>query len=475
MAYRYGDRTQAIFFPPSIEDYIAKDDPVRVYSTFVDNLNFEELGITLNQHKVGNSEYDPKAMLKLLVYGTSYGIRSSRKLERAVHHNISFIWLVGGLKPDHKTIAEFRRRNKNAIRKTLKQSVRICIELGLIEGNILFVDGTKIRGNAGIKNTWSKDRCERQLNKIDKRIEVILRECEEVDEKEKGQKSLIKMDEELKDQALLKEKVKTILKEINDTGEKTINSVDKECSRYNSIEGSHAGYNAQVVTDEKHGLIVNSDVTGDNNDLKQFARQVEQANEIIEKKCKVACADAGYSNHEELKEIDDQNIKVIVPNKKQASHKEISSFDKDNFVYDKVKDEYICPEGQVLEYRGKNKWQKAKRYIIRDKKICRRCKQFGVCTSSKRGRHITQYLDKDFREKIKNQYETEESKKIYSLRQQKAELPFGHIKHNLGIKSFLLRGKKGVNAEMALMAVCFNLTRMTNILGITEVLEKMKG
>lgn len=108
MAYRRGDRYQMMILPRSIEDYVAKDDPVRAYDAFVEKVDLEELGITINDAKVGNPQYDPRAMVKLLLYGYSYGIKSSRKLERECHHNMSFIWLMGGLKPDHKTIAEFR-------------------------------------------------------------------------------------------------------------------------------------------------------------------------------------------------------------------------------------------------------------------------------------------------------------------------------------------------------------------------------
>ena len=104
MAYRYGRRFQMKLLPQSIEEYVTKDDPVRAYDAFVEALDFNELGIEINPNKVGNSEYDPKAMLKLFVYGYSYGVRSSRKLERETYHNLSFMWLMGGLKPDHKTI-----------------------------------------------------------------------------------------------------------------------------------------------------------------------------------------------------------------------------------------------------------------------------------------------------------------------------------------------------------------------------------
>jgi transposase len=129
MAYRYGDRCQKILFPQSIDEYIPYDAPVRAYDVIIDSLDFDELGIEVDPHKVGCPQYNPKVMLKLLVYGYSYGIRSSRKLEREVNYNLSFIWLTGGLKPDHKTIAEFRRRNKTALQKVLKQCARLCIRL----------------------------------------------------------------------------------------------------------------------------------------------------------------------------------------------------------------------------------------------------------------------------------------------------------------------------------------------------------
>jgi len=100
MAYRYGNREQIELFPSSIEDYVSQEHPVRAYDAFVEALDLNELGITLDDHKVGNSEYYPKTMLKLLIYGYSYGFRSSRKLERAILENLSFIWLSGGLKPE---------------------------------------------------------------------------------------------------------------------------------------------------------------------------------------------------------------------------------------------------------------------------------------------------------------------------------------------------------------------------------------
>src|SRR5512147_2011128 len=197
MAYRYGNRYQFGLFPQSIEDYVAPNDPVRAYDAFVEALDFSALGIEIDPNQVGNSEYDPKAMLKLFVYGYSYGIKSSRKLERETHHNLSFLWLMGGLKPDHKTIAEFRRKNKEALKKVLRQCARMCLKLDLIAGNVLFVDGSKIRANASRGQTHDQAYYEQLLSEIDGRIEQLVEECETIDETEEGQTSWVEMEHEL--------------------------------------------------------------------------------------------------------------------------------------------------------------------------------------------------------------------------------------------------------------------------------------
>ena len=95
MAIRQGRREQMALLPPSIEQYVAEDAPVRVYDAFVEALDLDDMGIQWDPAQEGNPCYDPRAMLKLLVYGYSYGVRSSRKLERETHYNLSFIWLMG--------------------------------------------------------------------------------------------------------------------------------------------------------------------------------------------------------------------------------------------------------------------------------------------------------------------------------------------------------------------------------------------
>lgn len=473
--YRCANRQQMNLFPQSIEEYVKDDDPVRAYDAFVEALDLKELGIILDENKTGNPEYHPRTMLKLLIYGYSYRFRSSRKLERATHHNVSFMWLTGGLTPDHKTIAEFRRQYIHALKNVLKQCARMCIRLDLIEGNTLFTDGSKFRANASIKNTWTKKKCEESLKQLDKRIDDILSECDDTDDYEKEQKSLVNLTEELKDKKILKERVQNILKELKEEQKKSINTTDPECTRINSLQGSHAGYNAQTTVDEKHGLIVNTDVVSENNDINQFADQINQANETLEKKCDTACADSGYADTTELEKIDKQDIKVIVPSQRQASKKEPKPFDKENFQYDSKRDCYICPEGNTLTYRSTDKHKPHKRYLIEKSSICKQCRHSKICTKSKKGRHITRLVNEEVRQKLEALYKKTESQAIYRLRQQKVELPFGHIKRNLKVDGFLMRGRDGVKAEMSLLASCFNLSRMITIIGVRPLIQAMRG
>lgn len=470
--YRCGNREQIILLPPSIEEYVTAEDPVRAYDAFVEALNLSELGIDKHHCQAGNAPYDPKAMLKLMIYGPSYGWLSSRKLERATYHNVSFVWLMGGLKPDHKTISEFRRRNKDAIKKVMKQCARLCIKLDLIEGNILFVDGTKIRADAGRDKNHSREHYEKSLGKIDERIDELLNECEQADEAERDQGSMVKMREELSDKKVLREKIEGLLNQFRReeglTGRalNSINQTDPDCSLMRSVQGTHASYNVQSVVDDKHGLIVNTDVVSDATDVNQFTEQIVQAEEVTGKECKVASADAGYANTENLEKIDGRGTtKVIVPSQRQALHEEEEAFSKSHFTYNKEEDCYYCPEGKKLHYRGKFEKGSKLAYDIGDGSICRACKNYGICTNAKNGRRIIRLAKEDLKEKLERQYEETGSQEIYARRKTRVEHPFGHIKRNLGLKNFLLRGREAVKAEVSIAGTCFNVARMITIFG----------
>ena len=283
-----------------------------------------------------------------------------------------------------------------------------------------------------------------------------------------------KLKKELADNETLRVKVADILDALKAQDKTSINATDPDCTKIHGRQGSHAGYNAQQVVDEKHGLIVSSDVVNENTDIHQFSSQIEQAAETLEKKPQAACADSGYSDVDELEKIDKQGIQVVVPSMKQAADKPPEPFDKSHFDYDQETDSYTCPSGQRLTYRHTETDRGRKEYRP-DAGVCRACVHFGPCTKSRYGRKVTRMLNEELRQKFEQHYEQLDSQAIYRLRKEKVELPFGHIKHNLKADGFLLRGLPGVRAEMAILSTCFNLARMITLVGVSGLMTKLNG
>lgn len=469
MAYRKGDRYQQTMFPATFEEMVPEDDPARVYDAFVEQLDFEKLDFKMTPNKVGNPEYDPKSMLKVILYGYSYGERSSRKLERNLHHNIIFMWLTGGLKPDHITIARFRKRNKTLLKKIFYQCAQLCIKLELIKGNTLFVDGSKIRANAGMKNTYSLNGAQKKKAKIQKRINAILRECDRMDKQEEGEESLVKLREELGTLEKIHSKVSDAIEEMSREERKELNTTDPDSKLMKGRQGSHASYNSQVIVDDEHGLIVHSDVVNDGTDNAQFADQINQANDVLETPCQTACGDGGYFNVENTKLITDQGINVILPSHRQmaleSKRKKDTGFEKDYFKYDEQKNSYICPKGHPLTFRFYSKVNQAYIYRIKKKTLCLTCPHFGQCTSAKRGRSIFRMKEEKLRASLERTYDSPVGQMIYKRRKEKVELVFGHIKHNLRGNGFSSRGLPAVKSEMALFSTVFNIRRLISLMG----------
>ncbi|MDD5702483.1 MAG: IS1182 family transposase [Dehalococcoidales bacterium] len=456
--------------PSSIEEYVSEDAPVRVYDALVEALNMEELGISIDKNQEGNPRYDPKAMLKLLIYGYSYGFRSSRKLERETYYNLSFIWLMGGLKPDHKTIAEFRRRNREAIAQVLKQTVRLCLKMDLVDGNCLFVDSTRIRGAASIGETRSRKKWEEKLRELDQQIEELLDKCDAIDEAESG--SLVKT---LQGEQKLKEKVAGLLKQMKQDKCRQINGTDTDSVNFKSRQGKHSGYSAHITVDEKHGLIVNADTVSEANDSHQFSRQIQQAEEMLGQECKTAVADAGYSDLTDIKATVLKGTEVIIPSRKQALHQPIDNpFGKDKFRYDPDHNYYLCPENRILRYSHYSKVKNHYIYRIERTGYCLECPHYAICTNGKKGRSLARLKEEELKETLEQIYSSEGGQAIYKKRKEKAELPFGHIKRNLNCGAFLVRGIKEVKAEFTLLASCFNIARIITLIGsVPELVKKL--
>ncbi len=280
----------------------------------------------------------------------------------------------------------------------------------------------------------------------------------------------------MRDKEALKGKIENIAGRLQETGKKQINSIDEECVNVKGRQGTHASYRAEIVTDERHGLIVQGEAVSQNNDLNQFSGQVKQAGENIGKQPEQACGDSGYYSLQDIKKMP-EGIKVIMPSQIQAQKEkgihQIKPFSKEKFQYDEERDEYICPEGKRLSYYGISFGETRKKEYRAQGKGCCVCQRFGVCTVSRRGRNIIRMEEEALKERLGETYESAEGQAIYKLRKERAELPFGHIKRNLSCGQFLLRGKKGVDAELSLLSTCFNIARMITLVGIPALVLKL--
>src|SRR5437763_15186909 len=140
------DRGQWTLLPECLDDFIDENNPVRVIDVFVDTLDLAEMSFEgVEPAATGRPSYHPSVLLKLYIYGYLNRVQSSRRLEREAGRNVELMWLLGRLAPDHKTIADFRRHNGEAIRATCRQFVSLCRQVGLLAGGVIAIDGSRFR------------------------------------------------------------------------------------------------------------------------------------------------------------------------------------------------------------------------------------------------------------------------------------------------------------------------------------------
>lgn len=478
MGYIKGhDRNQIILFPESIDDYITNDNPVRIIDEYVEQLDMEALGFKKAVcSKVGRPPYNPKDLLKLYLYGYLNRIRSSRRLEHEAIRNIEVIWLLKKLRPDFKTIADFRKENKRALKEVFRDFNKLCDEWGLFGKEIVAVDGTKIRANNSKKNNYSTKKLERHINYIEEKIDKYIKELDEWDaieacDRKPNEEEINKRIQELRER---KEKYEAYKKQLKEKGENEISTTDPDarlmCNNNNSVEVS---YNVQTTVDSKYKLIVDFKVSQKPNDLGELDNMALRAKKLFNGKEFEILADKGYYRAEDLKKCIENGITPYVTKQKYSNGTGDKDFYPDRFQYDKDRNLYICPAGKELFYvRERRQKEKIVGYEYRNYEACRHCEFKKRCTKSNRGRTVCRHIDQDFLDTIDKKTEINIDK--YKLRQMIVEHPFGTIKRGWGAYYFLTKRKISVTGEIALSYLVYNLKRVMNIIGIEEFLRRLK-
>ena len=179
----------------------------------------------------------------------------------------------------------------------------------------------------------------------------------------------------------------------------------------------------------------------------------------------MAGADGGYYSGPELETMAGVATTVLVPARGQVHPSKLKPFAKGRFPYLADANVYVCPAGHRLTYRRTCEDRHWREYQL-DGGTCCACEHYKECTRGRNGRKIVRYFNEDLRDRLRQQFEPPANQEIYKRRKQKVELPFGHFKRNLGADHFLLRGLAGVRAEMALLASCFNVSRLMGLFGV---------
>lgn len=478
MHYKTGEnREQNLLFPESLDDYVAQDNPVRFLEAFVEELDFETLGFKHSTLKsTGCPPFHPADLLKLYLYGYLNRIHSSRKLQAETYRNLEVLWLLKKLHPDFRTISNFRKDNKKAIKLVSRQFILLCKDLNLFSGKLVAIDGSKFRAQNSKDNNFTKKKLENLIARIDKSLEDYTNKADEKDAIEAKSKASKLTEEELqkKIESLKerKKKYETIQEQLEQSGEKQISLIDPDSRSMKMSNSCDVCYNVQTAVDEKHKLILVHQETNIVTDRNLLSSVALEAKETLQQETLDVTVDQGYFDVEEVEKCIENGITPYMKRPSTSANKKKGLFTKEEFRYDKEKDCYICPANQELK-RSFSTTEKGREITYYKTTACNGCPLRAKCTENKRGRRISRIKNEHLLEEMEErvlQY-PEKVKKRGAL----VEHPFGTIKGEMRHRQFLTRGLEGISGEMSLSILAYNMKRVLKILGMKKLMEFFRG
>jgi len=459
-------------FPELLEDYISEDNSVRLIDLFIEQLDLKALCFDLAEtKKTGRPGYHPSTMLKLYIYGYLNRIQSSRRLEKEANRNVELMWLLERLTPDFKTIADFRKNNRDGIKNTCKQFVEVCRQLNMFGGAEFAIDGSKFKAVNNKAKNYTVAKIKSNIKKTEDSIQKFMEQMDAADKAESGAKSGVSPEKLAWFKARLAE-LKLIEQQVLAHPDKQISQTDPDARLLSSSRASsQVCYNVQTAVDTKHHLIVAHDIisTTDRGHITQVAKLVQEAvgkNEIT------VHADKGYFSRLDIKDSYDIGVTANVPKSDTSGARKKGIFNKSLFVYDKQRDVYTCPIGNILPYQRTQKDGDKAEKIYVDHIACRDCKSRDKCTtSSYEPRKMKRWVHESIIDDMTKRFE--QDPKLPTIRKQTAEHPFGTMKMWMGATHFLMKRKKNVATELNLSVLAYNLRRMINIWGVERLMKEI--
>ncbi len=505
--YTPTDYDQLRMIPLSLEDQLEPGTlEYAIHYIIEERLDLRFFDKRYRNDDTGRKAIDPKVLLKIILFGYSRGMFSTRPLERACKENITFMALSCCQKPDHSTIASFVNSMDETVGNLFTKVLLICEEEGLLGNTHFSLDGMKASSNASKEWSGTFSDLQKKKEKLEKKVKEAIAEHQSADKIESKNSTSEKQKREKRIKGL-KQKADRIDKflssnkpKIGSTGKEIQSNVtDNESAKMAATShGVLQGYNANAMVDEKHQVIVNAEAYGKGDDTSLMESMLEGAKQNLEAvgiedplKNKTVSADTGYYSINNLKACKEYEVDAYVPDQqfrkrdirfadagryrrpidKNKTDKSKKYFSVEDFSYDDEKDKLICPAGHSLYVRSRN-WadKKGNKGIIYQgtKKACGNCELRAKClrkpdkTVSRQVTIIDGNRPGSVLDEMRNKIDTPEGRKTYSKRLGIVEPVFGNIRANKRMDRFTLRGKVKVNIQWMLYCIVHNIEKICN-------------
>jgi transposase len=470
------DRSQLIFLPDCLDDYIGEDNPVRIVDAFIDELDLAALGFDgVVPEVTGRPAYHPSTLLKIYLYGYLNRVQSSRRLEREAQRNIELMWLTGRLAPDFKTIADFRKDNGEAIRAVCGQFVELCRRLKLFTHAVVAIDGSKFKAVNNRDKNYTVAKVTGRMEQVNASIARYLRALDRADREESdvAEAKSIRLKEKIAGLRRQMRALKVMEQTVQDAPDQQVSLTDPDArSMATSGKGTATvGYNVQIAVDTEHHLIVAHEVINQGYDRHQLAPMAFKAQQATGGEQITALADRGYFNGDQVLSCEGTGVAPVVPKTLTSGNTKRGLFTGQDFIYDAEKDHYTCPAGQHLT-RGRVRSDRSGDIDqYRHLTACFTCPLKPRCTAEKVKR-VKRWKHEDVLDVMQDRLDR--MPEAMGVRRQTVEHPFGTLKAWMGATHFLTRTLDKVRTEMSLHVLAYNLKRMITILGVGSLIAAIR-
>jgi hypothetical protein len=410
-------------------------------------------------------------LLKLFVYSYLNRIPSSRRLECEAGRNVEVMWLTGRLVPDHTSIADFRRQNGPAIRKTCAKFVELCRRIGVLKGAVVAVDGSKFKAVNNRDRNFTKGKIARRLAHLEAEVERYVEEADRIDRQETGAARAERAAHPSGRFHRVRHEIERLMaidKALVDApdGRTSRTDPDARAMATRARHSGHVGHNVQSGVDAETHLIVTHQVTNQGHDRDLLTKMATQAKAALQREDMHILADKGYFSAQEILACHEAGITVTVPRSDTSGARPKGHFVKADFAYEHDADIYRCPAGQALTHRTTTEQQglQMRRHWTN---ACKDCDLKSRCTTGQE-RRVSRWGHELLVEASDARRRSPSAP--MSVRRSTVEYPFGMIKSWTGSGHFLTRRLSGVRTEMALNVLAYNIKRMIALVGIKALM-----